>query len=44
MHNQQFPDLSQMTYLQGDIIKLPKVDAHSYISDSLDVSNLMKDD
>ena len=33
-----------MTHLQGDIIKLPKVDAHTYVSDSLDVGNLMTDE
>ena len=33
-----------MTHLQGDIIKLSKVDAHTYVSDSLDVSNLMNDE
>ena len=44
MHIQQFPDLSELTHLQGTIIKLPKSDAHNYISESLEVANLMNDD
>ena len=44
MHIQQFPDLSELTHLQVIIIKLPKSDAHNYISESLEVANLMNDD
>ena len=32
-----------MPHLEGSIIKLPKVDAHSYVAGELEIGNLMSD-
>ncbi len=43
MHNLPYPDLASMPHLEGRIIKLPKVDAHSYVAGELEIDNLMTD-
>ena len=44
LHDKPYPDLSALTHLSGSIIKLPKVNAHDYIAEELDIDNLMNDD
>jgi hypothetical protein len=43
MHNLPYPDLASMPHLEGSIIKLPKVEAHSYVAGELEIDNLMAD-